>query len=129
MNEVIMKNLRVHDFASDFFGGLGSNSNVDFYNCHIFTDPDSASSHEIRIKRFVMNNVTLHPSTNVKTFLRLHGLHEAIFSNLEWHFDPHHFFQHNGIMIQETNKLTFEDCKLVGFRAISGDITHLSFKR
>ena len=129
VNQVILKNLRVHDFASDFFGGLGPNSNVDFSNCHIFTDPDSASSQEIHIKSFVMNNVTLHPSTNVKTFLRFRGLREAIFSNLEWHFDPHHFFQHNGIVFLDTTKLTFEDCKLVGFRAISGEVTHLLFKR
>ena len=129
VNQVILRNLRVHNFASDFFGGLGPNSNVDFSNCHIFTDPDSASSHEIRIKSFIMNNVTLHPSTNVKTFLRLRGLQEAIFSNLEWHFDPRHFFRHNGIVFQETTRLTFEDCNLLGFRAISGDVTHLSFKR
>ena len=129
VTQVILKNLRVHDFASDFFGGLGPNSNVHFNNCHIFTDPDSASSQEIHLKSFVMNNVTLHPSTNVKTFLRFRGLKEAIFSNLKWHFDPNHFFRHNGIVFQETTKLIFEDCNLLGFRAMSGDVTHLSFKR
>ena len=128
IRKVIVEDIHFYDFSSDFFFGLGDDSDIEIRNSEITREPDAISSKEIHIRKFLANNVTLHPSNSVKPLLRLTGLDQASFANLNWNFGTN-IFKNRGIIFKSTKSLTFENCTLTEFRAISGGVQTVTFLR
>jgi hypothetical protein len=128
--KVVLENLHFHDFSSEIFHTLGEKSSIEIRNCNIYRKAGIQTSKEVKVRNFVLDNVTLEQSNNVNPFLRLTDVQEATFSNLNWNFK--HIFKNRGIIFKNTFKVLFENCTLEGFRAISAEkpgVQNVIFKR
>lgn len=128
VSKLIFENLRVNDFSSELFKGISETSAVHITNCRLIRTSDNFQSRiKVKIKSFIINNVTLDHSKSVKPFLRLSGLHVAKLSNIDWNFE--NLFKNRGIIFEKTSKLFIENSTLSRFRAISGDVKDVYFVR
>ena len=127
VSRLILQNLKINDFSSELFRGLSETSRVYISNCHLIRSTDNFQSKEVKISILAIDNVTLDHSNSVKPFLRLSGLKEARLTNIDWNFEK--LFKNRGMIFGKTSKVLFENCTLSRFRAISGEVEDVSFKR